>query len=52
MKKCMHKIENMPARPPGSAKFATAPPPGLTRQANAPQYPGGWGWAQVEFTDA
>ena len=29
------------ARPQGSAKFANAPPPGLTRPANDPQYPGG-----------
>ena len=27
------------ARPPCSAKFANAPPPGLTRQANARQLP-------------
>ena len=40
------------ARPPGSAKFANAPPPGLSRRANSPQQPGGWGWAQVELTDA
>ena len=41
-------------RPPGSAKFADAPPLGLTRQANAPQLPGGEraGWAQLELTDA
>ena len=43
------------ARPPGSAKFANAPPLGLTRQANALQWPGGGGeggcWAQVELTD-
>ena len=31
------------SRPPGSAKFADAPPPGLTRQGNAPQLPGGEG---------
>ena len=38
------------ARPPGSAKFANAPPPlpGLTRRANAA---GGEG-AQLELTDA
>ena len=36
---------------PGSAKFTNAPPPGLTRRANAPQYPGG-GWVQVELTDS
>ena len=41
------------ARPPGSATFANAPLPGLTRRANAPQLPGrGGGWAQVELTDA
>ena len=44
------------ARPPRSAKFANAPPPGLTRRASAPQLPGGVGgggaWAQVELTDA
>ena len=40
------------ARPPRSATFANAPPPGLTRQANASQLPGGGGWAQVELTDA
>ena len=28
------------ARPPGRAKFANAPPLGLTRRANAPQSPG------------
>ena len=28
---------------PGRAKFANAPPPGLTRHANAPQLPGGGG---------
>ena len=39
------------ARSPGSAKFANAPPPELTRRANAPQLPGG-AWAQVELTDA
>ena len=27
--------------PPVSATFANAPPPGLTRRANAPQLPGG-----------
>ena len=31
------------ARPAGSAKFANDPPPGLTRRANAQQYPGGGG---------
>ena len=41
------------ARPPGSAKFANATPLGLTRRANALQFPGGGGgWAQVELTDA
>ena len=40
------------ARPLGSAKFANAPPPGLTRRANASQLPGGGGWTQVELTDA
>ena len=35
------------ARPPGSAKFANAPPPGLTRRAVARG-----GWAQVELNDA
>ena len=41
-------------RPPGSAKFANAPPSGLTRRADAPQLPGGGGGgrAQVELTDA
>ena len=39
-------------RPPGRAKFANAPPPGLTRRANASQEPGGGGgWAQLELTD-
>ena len=40
------------ARPPGSAKFANATLLGLTRRANALQFPGGRGWAQVELTDA
>mgnify|MGYP006964528648 FL=1 len=31
------------ARPPGRAKLDEAPLPGLTRGANAPQLPGGWG---------
>ena len=31
------------ARPLGSAKFAHALPPGLTRQTNVPQWPGGEG---------
>ena len=41
-------------RPPGSATFANAPPPGLTRRTNVPQSSGGGegGWAQVELTDA
>ena len=38
------------ARPPGSATFANAPLPGLTRRANAPQLPGGRGGG--ELTDA
>ena len=42
--------------PLSSAKFANAPPPGLTRRANAPQWPGGGGGgavpAQLELTDA
>ena len=47
------KSSGMAPGPPGHAKFANAPPPGLTRQANAPQLPGGGeGWAQVELTDA
>ena len=37
------------SRPPGSGKFANAPPPGLTRRANGR---GGRGWVQVELTDA
>ena len=40
---------------PGSEKFAYYPPPGLKRQANAQQQPGGGGeggWAQLELTDA
>ena len=40
------------ARFPGSAKFANAPPPGLTMRANAQQELAGGGWAQVELTDA
>ena len=37
------------ARPPDSAKFANAPPPGLTRRTNARSSPGGgggrrWNW--------
>ena len=39
------------ARPPGSAKFANAPPPGLTRRQMLRSCPGG-AWAQVELTDA
>ena len=31
------------ARLPGKAKFANAPPPGLTRRANSPQWPWGGG---------
>jgi len=31
------------ARPLGSATFANAPPPGLTKRANAPQLLGGGG---------
>ena len=42
--------------PLGSAKFANAPPLGLTRRASALQLPGGGGgggwWVQVELTDA
>ena len=41
------------ARPLGSAKFANAPPPGLTRRTNVPQWPGGGGGrVQMELTDA
>ena len=64
MKVIMH--QSIPFAPslgmvPGSAKFANAPPPGLTWRANAPKWPGGGGggvggggvgWAQVELTDA
>ena len=32
------------ARPPDSAKFANAPPPGLTRRTNARSSPGRGGW--------
>ena len=39
------------ARPLGSAKFANAPPLGLTRRAVA-RGGGGGGWAQLELTDA
>ena len=42
------------ARPPGGAKFANAPLPGLTRRANTLQYPGGEGGegsALLELTD-
>ena len=41
------------ARPPGSAKFANAPPPdwqGGQMPRSSPR--GGGGWAQVELTDA
>ena len=40
--------------PLGSAKFANAPPLGLTRRASTLQLPGGGGggWGQVELTDA
>ena len=37
------------SRPPGSGKFANAPPLGLTRRANGR---GAGGWVQVELTDA
>ena len=37
-------------RPPGSAKFANAPPPGLTRGDKCPELAWG-GWAQLELTD-
>ena len=37
------------ARPPGSAKFANAPLPGLTRRANAAVARAGF--AQLELTD-
>ena len=41
------------ARPPGSAKFANAPPSGMTWRVNALQWPGGrGGWAPVELTGA
>ena len=45
------------AQSPGSAKFAYAPPPGLTRQLNAPQLPGKGGGGElgtggIELTDA
>ena len=40
------------ARPPGSAKFANAPLPGLTRRKMPRSCPGGGGWAQVELTGA
>ena len=32
--------------------LANARPPGLTMCVNAPQLPGGGGWAQLELTDA
>jgi len=42
--------------PIGSTKFDYAPPPGLTRWANAPQLPvrgrGGKAWAHLELTVA
>ena len=47
-------LELANARPPGGAKFANAPLPGLTRRANTLQYPGGGGgggWALRELTD-
>ena len=37
------------ARLPGRAKYANAPPSGLTRRTNGPQRPGRW--AQLELTD-
>ena len=42
------------ARPPGRAKLANAPPPGLTRRAMPRSFPGvgGGGRAQLELTDA
>ena len=48
-----HRGWQMPG-PLGSAKFANAPPLGLTRRASALQLPGGGGgcWVQVESTDA
>ena len=39
------------ARPPGRAKLAKAPPPGLTRRENALAR-GGGGWAQLELINA
>ena len=41
------------ARPPGRAKFANAPPPGL-RAGKCPAVAlrGGGGWARLELTDA
>ena len=42
---------NFSGVPPERAKLAKAPSPGMTRQANAPQLPGG-GRAQLELTDA
>ena len=47
-------LELANARPPGGAKFANAPLPGLTRRANTLQYPGGGrggGSALLELTD-
>ena len=39
------------ARPLGSAKFAHAPPPGLTRRTNVPQWPGGGGGEGADGID-
>ena len=38
-------------RPPGSTKFANAPPPGLTSSPEVAEG-GGGGWAQLELTYA
>ena len=42
------------ARPPGGAKFANVPPPGLQggQMPRTGSSPGGGDWAQVELTDA